>query len=135
MAQPGLFSPLDVDLAFLHQQGVRVLVSVTEGPLPPERVAAFGITPLHIPVVDRTAPTQGQLEDFIARASAAIANGEAVGVHCLGGKGRTGTFLAAYEVHQGANLTDAIARIRKLRPDSIETAEQEDAVRIFARRR
>jgi hypothetical protein len=33
------------------------------------------------------------------------------------------------------NARDAMARVRRLRPGSIETVEQEDAITEFARRR
>jgi atypical dual specificity phosphatase len=43
--------------------------------------------------------------------------------------------LAAYMVAQGMSARDAIARVRRLRPGSIETEEQADAIVEFARRR
>lgn len=57
---------------------------------------------------------------------------QAVAVHCMLGHGRTGTLLACYlckEQHLAGG--DAIREIRRLRPGSIETAEQEQAVIRF----
>ena len=48
--------------------------------------------------------------------------------------GRTGTVLAAYFVTQGMTARAAIERVRQLRPNSVETDEQEEAVAEFARR-
>lgn len=60
---------------------------------------------------------------------------QAVGVHCALGFGRTGTMLACYLVkEQGLAAGDAIAEIRRLRPGSIETYEQEKAVFQFYQR-
>jgi hypothetical protein len=44
----------------------------------------------------------------------------------------TGTMLACYLVHQGADADTAVERVRAIRPGSIETAEQFQAVRDYA---
>ena len=49
-------------------------------------------------------------------------------VHCSAGLGRTGTMLASYLVQRGSNTAEALAQVRKRRPGSIETADQELAV-------
>ncbi len=54
-----------------------------------------------------------------------------VAVHCAAGLGRTGVVLACYLIDKGLNATNAIARIRRLRPGSIETEDQEKAVEEF----
>jgi atypical dual specificity phosphatase len=48
--------------------------------------------------------------------------------------GRTGVVLACYLVAKGQTPQNAIARVRRLRPGSIETDEQEQSVIEFARR-
>jgi atypical dual specificity phosphatase len=63
--------------------------------------------------------------------SETVSNGAAVAVHCGAGLGRTGTLVACYLVAGGLSAEDAIAKVRRLRPGSIETAEQEAAVRTF----
>ena len=58
-----------------------------------------------------------------------------MGIHCGAGLGRTGTLLACYFVSKGMTAKNAVARVRRLRPGSIETAEQERAVEEFERAR
>ena len=49
-----------------------------------------------------------------------------VAVHCSGGKGRTGTMLAAYLIKlQRLSAGEAIEQIRKVRPGSVESKKQE----------
>jgi atypical dual specificity phosphatase len=57
-----------------------------------------------------------------------------VAVHCGAGLGRTGVILACWFVSKNLSVKNAIARVRRLRPGSIETESQEEAVAEFARR-
>lgn len=125
---------IDRDLAFLASQEITLLVTLTVEPLAPERARLHRIEPLHIPVADFTAPTRDQLDTFVTAAHARIAADQAVAVHCHAGHGRTGTFAAAYLIHQGMKPGQAMAEIRRLRPGSIETEEQETCLRLFANR-
>jgi len=59
----------------------------------------------------------------------------AMAIHCAAGLGRTGVVLACYFIDKGLSATNAIARVRRLRPGSIETAEQEDAIVEFCRKK
>ena len=61
-----------------------------------------------------------------------LSNHRTVGVSCGAGLGRTGTILACYLVTQGYDADAAINQIRKNRPGSIETQEQEDAIKAYA---
>jgi len=131
MPRPGGVRELDADLRFIAGQGVDLLVSLTETPTDGKAAAAHGLELLHLPVVDFTAPTQEQLAEFVFRASGTIGKGDGVGVHCAGGKGRTGTFLAAFFVSRGMTADQAIDEVRRLRPGSIETDEQERAVEEY----
>lgn len=134
MPLPGGARPLDQDLSFLRNQGIDVLVSLTEKPLDPEALGRAGIEPLHFPVPDYHAPTQEQLDQYVSAVQGFTSAGRRVGTHCHGGLGRTGTFLAALFVARGMDAEAAIAEVRRLRPGSIETDAQEQAVREFAAR-
>jgi len=132
MARPGRAQPLAADLAFLEERGIGLLVSLTETPPNPESVAAHGIELLHLPVRDFTAPSLAQLRTFLRKAQQVIDRGRAVCVHCGAGKGRTGSFLAAYLIGQGMPAARAIAAVRERRPGSVETSEQEQALVALA---
>jgi atypical dual specificity phosphatase len=53
-------------------------------------------------------------------------------VHCAAGKGRTGTILAAYILKQdNISSQDAIKKIRRLRPGSIQSKVQEEILHEY----
>ncbi|MFH1468650.1 MAG: protein-tyrosine phosphatase family protein [Pseudomonadota bacterium] len=131
MARPGFFQDLDSDLTWLAAAGVRLVITLTESPLPAEELARHGIAVRHLPVVDFTAPSRAQLAEVVR----CMREEGPVAVHCFAGQGRTGTALAACLVAEGMGADEAIARVRALRHPSIETEEQEEAVREFARLR
>ena len=94
-----------------------------------------GLLVFHEPLEDMEAPTQEQLDRIVSAMSRAMDLNKGVAVHCGAGLGRTGVVLAAYFVAQGATAPNAIARIRRLRPGSIETDEQAEAIEHYARRK
>lgn len=123
------------DLAWLRRTGIEVLISLSEEPPYRGWVNDAGLLAVHVPVPDMTAPTDRQLDicmDTIRRAADA---GMGVAVHCTAGLGRTGTVLAAYFVTGGLSARAAIAKVRDLRPGSVETPEQEAAIARFADQR
>jgi len=77
-------------------------------------------------------PTLDQLHRGVGYMRQIVERGGAVVAHCLGGMGRTGTFLAAYLVGAGMSAREAIERVRGLRPGSIETTEQEQVIYQYA---
>ncbi len=132
MPRPGVRRPLEEDLLFLESQQIDLLVSFTEAPTDPEALARHGIAAVHIPVQDFHAPTLDQLDQFVREVETSTAEGRVVGAHCGAGLGRTGTFMAALFVSRGMEPDAAIAEIRRLRPGSIETSAQEQAVHSYA---
>jgi len=131
----GMARPSDAgDLAWLREQGIELLISLTEERPRRDWVNDAGLMVLHVPVEDMEAPTQDQLDQSVTAIQRANEQGMGVAVHCGAGLGRTGVILAAYFVAQGMSAQNAIAKVRRLRPGSIETDEQADAVVEFARR-
>lgn len=123
------------ELRWLRKQGIDILLSLTEDPIRRDWINDAGLMTIHIPVVDMEAPTQEQLDRALAALVRANEQGMGVAVHCSAGMGRTGVVLACYFVSKGLSAQNAIARVRRLRPGSVETSEQEEAIEEFARRR
>ncbi|MCS6865105.1 MAG: dual specificity protein phosphatase family protein [Gemmataceae bacterium] len=123
------------DLRWLRRQGLDVLISLTEDPLPRHWINDSGILAVSVPVPDMTPPSDRQLDHLITTIRKANDSGMGVAIHCAAGLGRTGTVLGAYFIAQGLSAQQAIAKVRSLRPGSIETPEQERALEAYARRR
>lgn len=123
------------ELTWLRRQGIELLISLTEDRLRRDWVDDAGLLVFHEPVEDMQAPLQEQIDRCISAIVRAHGRKMGVGVHCGAGMGRTGVILACWFVHQGMSARDAIATVRKLRPGSIETEEQSDAVAEYSRRR
>src|SRR5208283_454491 len=116
-------------------QGIQVVLSLTEDPLRRDWVNDAGLMAVHVPVVDMESPTQEQLEKCLSIIERAHQHQMPVLVHCSAGLGRTGVILACYFVAKGLTAQNAISKVRRLRPGSIETDEQADAIVTFARSR
>ena len=148
MVQPSGFSWIDKpllaamarpsgpeDLAWLREQGIEVLLSLTEERPRRDWIDDSGLLLDHVPLEDMEPPSQDQLERCVSTIVRANGRKMGVAVHCGAGLGRTGVVLAAYFVARGLSAANAIARIRRLRPGSIETDEQAAAVELYARRK
>ena len=122
------------ELQWLRQQGVELLISLTEDRLPRDWADDAGLLVFHEPLEDMEPPTQEQLDRCVSAVTKAIAGNMAVAIHCGAGLGRTGVVLAAYLVTKGLSAANAISRVRRLRPHSIETDEQAESIERFARR-
>ncbi|MDJ0973726.1 MAG: dual specificity protein phosphatase family protein [Planctomycetota bacterium] len=116
---------------FLRAEGVRAVLTLTERP-PLGDPAGAGLAYLHVPLIDFGTPSLENLQRCVTWIAEQTAAERPVVVHCFAGQGRTGTVLAAFLVSVGLTPEEAIAEVRRLRPHSIETRGQEDAIRRFA---
>lgn len=128
MARPGAVE----DLAWLRGEGIELIITLTEYALPRNWINEAGLFSLHLPVADFTPPTQEQLLQGITTIQKVNSQGRGAVIHCAAGLGRTGTFLACYFVAKDLTPQAAISKVRRLRPGSIETEEQEAAITEFA---
>ena len=119
------------DLLYLKQQGIRAIVRMEEQTISGE---AMDLVDLYEPVNDFTPPNLEQVRRMIQFIQEQIeVQQRPVVVTCHAGIGRTGTVLACYLVHEGNSPDNAVTKVRELRPGSIQTREQQDVVRQYAK--
>ncbi|MCB9539796.1 MAG: dual specificity protein phosphatase family protein [Myxococcales bacterium] len=132
---------LQADLDALQRAGATVLVSLltddevrwagVEGL--PEAARGRGVAWWSLPIADQGVPGHRALDALLDRLGAALAAGERVVVHCMGGLGRSGLVAACALVDAGWSAADAIEAVRAARdPRAVETPAQEAFVAEFA---
>ena len=130
---------MEWDFARLRKMGYSVVVSLECDRLNTFEIEDAGFEHKKICVDDFTAPTIDQIDEFVSFVDAKHAEGKKVLVHCYAGRGRTGTMLAAYLIHQGVSSDAAIREIRERADKAYGTLrgviepEQEDVLREYAR--
>lgn len=121
----------------INTQGIRTIVTIKEKPLSQEWLinnngtnthgSSTKIDYLHISVHDYGAPSLEELDYVVNYISRQIDMTKPVMVHCSGGKGRTGTILAAYLIKKENGMTadKAISRLSRIRGESVQSKDQE----------
>lgn len=124
------------DLAALLAWGPDLVISLAEMP-EMERVGAAGLAAAldgagvawrHVPVQDYGVPAMGW-DEVEAEASAVLARGGRLHVHCMAGCGRSGAAVLRLMVAAGEGPDKALARLRAARPCAVETPRQEQWAR------
>jgi polymorphic toxin system DSP-PTPase phosphatase-like protein len=126
---------LDEDLAWLREQGIGALLSLTETPLAEGVITRHGLPVLHLPIPDLQAPTPDEFVRALGFIDRQRAERRAVAVHCLAGQGRTGTVLAAFRIRAGLAPEQALRELRAVCPGAVGAEAQEQALHRFAARR
>ena len=114
---------------WMKSHGITNLLSLSEDPLPEGWLD--GLEFRHFPLDDHAPVEPAKMKEAADYLDLVIRDGKAVAVHCLAGKGRTGTVLAAYLMAYGGRTADeALHELREGRPGSVERP-QEPGVREF----
>ncbi|MDE1857978.1 MAG: dual specificity protein phosphatase family protein [Thaumarchaeota archaeon] len=119
---------------WLARKGIKSILSLTEEPLPSGWTRGLGLNVGHVPMQDHEPPDMASMEEGAKFVEGEVKAGKGVAVHCLAGEGRTGCVLSAYLIVKGMSASQAIAKLRALKPEFVET-RQEAAVYDFAAKR
>jgi atypical dual specificity phosphatase len=118
------------ELEWVIKKGVKSIVTMTEEPLPESWIE--NIKYLHVPTEDLSAPDMEKIDNTVDFIHERIKNNEPTMVHCAAGIGRTGTILACYLIkYHSLSVKDAIDKVRKERPGSIQSESQEIAIGLY----
>jgi atypical dual specificity phosphatase len=119
------------EFEWIMKQGIKTIVTVREVPLPSSWVHGI-VDYSHLKVEDYGSPNIEELRETVAFIQRQISDGKPVVVHCAAGKGRTGEVLAAYlMMSEKLTAREAIAELRKLRPGSVQSEAQEQALQMY----
>ena len=90
-----------------------------------------GINVIHYPIRDFSVPKDFSTFHKLIKELDSRLRKENVLIHCSAGWGRTGMVAAGLAIYKGHNPMQAINLIRRIRPGTIETSEQERFVRSY----
>jgi atypical dual specificity phosphatase len=131
MGEPGTIR-MEETFTALKAVGIGAVLSLTEDNPYGHLLQSAGFSHCHIPVHDCHAPSMLQMAAAMSFIDDSIGNGLRVAVHCMEGRGRTGTVLCAWVGRkERLNPEAAIRRIYELRPCSVITPPQRKFLHEF----
>ena len=114
-----------------NKQKIKTIVTIREEPLPSKWIKS-NIDYKYVKSNDLEVPAMEEIIKAIDFIDIQIEKNKPVMVHCLAGKGRTGTILACYILKKDKlKAIDAIKKIRSVRPGSIQSEIQEETIYKF----
>lgn len=134
---------LDDSIEQLKSQGVTIIItalSSTEmqekgvGDLP-NVIEKAGLRWVHAPIEDDAAPDkdfQTRWNQCSSMLHQALADGEKIAMHCMGGSGRTGLLAAHLLLEKGWELREIITHVQALRPGAFTKSVQVEYIHKFA---
>lgn len=132
---PGRSGDLAGDVGAIRDWNAAAIVSMTEADEMARKGAAglpdaaqdSGIVWRHFPIRDYGAPEGADAcwPALAAELHRRLDAGEAVLLHCAGGKGRSGMVALRLMAERGLDPAAALAAIRAVRPGAVETQAQE----------
>lgn len=102
-------------LRLLQAEGINAVVNMRDE----KDDRQFGLAPeeyCYLPTPDDEAPTIEQLNQGVDFIQKIIQEGGKVYIHCGAGVGRAPTMAAAFLIHQGMSVDEALETIRRVRP-------------------
>ena len=106
--------PKSQDFADLAAAGVKTVINLIDDADPDEKVLveSAGMRYIAIPMTTRTAPTPGQITEFLK--TVMDPSSQPVFVHCVGGRHRTGVMTAIYRMAvEGWDAARAFAEMKQ----------------------
>ena len=128
------------ELKFFHQLNCNTIVSLVEDSefekmydkkLFVHQIYNNNLNWFHLPIMDLKAPDHKFIDKWQTTKTLLkneLIDGNNIVIHCMGGKGRSGTIAAILLIEFGNNNKDVIEIVRKKRKGAIETKEQEDFI-------
>jgi atypical dual specificity phosphatase len=119
-------------LAWVKKKGIKSVFTIREYPLPSSWFPDCDMDYRHLNVENYGAPAVDVLDDAVDYIGNEIRNGKPLMVHCNGGRGRTGTLLAAYLMKkEGLPADQAIQKVQEIRGRRIRRKKQLDTLREY----
>ena len=137
LAGHGWARDLSVDINAIHDWGAHIVITLMENweldqyqvPHLGLAVQSAGMDWRHLPIIDGHAPDANwdmQWKTLHSESlQTALLSGRSILIHCLGGRGRTGTVAARLLIELGDSVEAAIGKVRLALDGMIESAEQE----------
>ncbi|NEQ53030.1 MAG: protein phosphatase [Leptolyngbya sp. SIO3F4] len=112
----GSHKPTAEELTALKEKGIGAIVSVLSDDSNLDLYEQNNIPHIWVPIMGGTAPSLEQIDQIKTFVDSQNQLGNAVAIHCSGGRRRTGTVLAALLIKQGDSYEKALNIILTVNP-------------------